>query len=418
MKILQISEADHSGGAERIAHDLHRSSLAQGNDSGMLVGYKRGGDPKVTPLVPERGVGRFCYRCLRFLERRSGVQAHSYWMAGSWLRRHPGNWDVIHLHNVHGSYFNLGLTPALARRASLIITLHDCWYFTGHCASVLDCEKWRDSCHPCCDIGRYPGMERDAAGYNLRRKKELFAKARPVLVTPSQWLRDLVQRSEVFRGFDCRVIHNGIDTGRFRPADKAAARERLGLPREKYLLLYVVNGGLNSSVYKDPDLLLAAVQRLQGGALADRFHLVVVGGKKEIPGSFDACVSQVGDTREGLETYYQAADVLVHPTKADSCSLVALEAMSCGLPVVTVRIGGVPEMVEHGVTGYVAAPGEVREFTEAIEGVLSSELRLSSMGRDAVERVRLRFSLEKMTGSYLDLYREIAVGSAAGRCGE
>ena len=417
MKILQISEADHSGGAERIAYDLHRSALARGHESRVLAGYKHGEDPKVTGLVPGGGVGRLCYRCLRYLERRSGVQARLYWMAGSWLRDNPENWDLIHLHNVHGSYFNLGLTPSLARRAPLVVTLHDCWYFTGHCASVFDCEKYRDSCHPCCDLGRYPGMERDAAGYNLRRKKALFAKARPVLITPSQWLAGLVQESAVFRGFDCRVIHNGIDTERFRPADKVALRGALGLPLDKYILLYVVNGGLNSSVYKDPDLLLASVQRLLSGPLAARFHLVVVGGTKEIPGLFDGCVSQVAEVREGLEHYYQAADLLVHPTKADSCSLVALEAMSSGLPVVTVRIGGVPEMVEHGVTGYVAAPGEVREFTEAIESILSSQLLLTSMGRSALERARLRFSLQKMTDSYLELYREIADGSGAGRSG-
>ena len=417
MNILQISEADHSGGAERIAYDLHRSALARGHESRVLAGYKHGEDPKVTGLVPGGGVGRLCYRCLRYLERRSGVQARLYWMAGSWLRDNPENWDLIHLHNVHGSYFNLGLTPSLARRAPLVVTLHDCWYFTGHCASVFDCEKYRDSCHPCCDLGRYPGMERDAAGYNLRRKKALFAKARPVLVAPSQWLAGLVQESAVFRGFDCRVIHNGIDTERFRPADKVALRGALGLPLDKYILLYVVNGGLNSSVYKDPDLLLASVQRLLSGPLAARFHLVVVGGTKEIPGLFDGCVSQVAEVREGLEHYYQAADLLVHPTKADSCSLVALEAMSSGLPVVTVRIGGVPEMVEHGVTGYVAAPGEVREFTEAIESILSSQLLLTSMGRSALERARLRFSLQKMTDSYLELYREIADGSGAGRSG-
>jgi glycosyltransferase involved in cell wall biosynthesis len=417
MKILQISEADHSGGAERIAYDLHRSALARGHDSRVLAGYKHGEDPRVTGLVPGEGLGRFCYRCLRYLERRSGVQARLYWMAGSWLREHPEAWDIIHLHNVHGSYFNLGLTPSLARRAPVVVTLHDCWYFTGHCASVFDCEKYRDSCHPCCDIGRYPGMGRDAAGYNLRRKKELFAQAQPVLVTPSQWLAGLVQESAVFRGFDCRVIHNGIDTERFRPADKVALRSALGLPLGKQILLYVVNGGLNSSVYKDPDLLLASVQRLLSGPLAARFHLVVVGGTKEIPEVFDGCVSQVAEVREGLEHYYQAADLLVHPTKADSCSLVALEAMSCGLPVVTVRIGGVPEMVEHGVTGYVAAPGEVREFTEAIESILSSQLLLTSMGRSALERARLRFSLQKMTDSYLELYREIADRSAAGRSG-
>jgi len=406
MKLLQVSEADHSGGAERIAYDLHRSSVAAGHDSRMLVGYKRGDDPRVTGLVPEKGLGRFCYRCLRWLEGRTGVQSHLYWMAGSWLHRNIDSLDLIHLHNLHGKYFNLELLPFLAEHTRVVCTLHDCWLFTGHCAYVFDCNKWTEDCHPCCDIERYPGMGRDAARYNLNRKRRLFHKSRPLLITPSQWLCDLVRKSSVFAGFDCRVISNGIASGRFSRGDKAAARNRLGLPTDKQIILYVVNGGLNASTYKDPDLLLAAVERLRTGPLAGRFHLVVVGGKKDIARLFDDCVSQVENTREGLETYYQAADLLVHPTKADSSSLVAMEAMSSGLPVVTTKVGGVPEVVEHGVTGYVTAPGAAREFSEAIEAVLSSPLSLATMGAAAVARVQRLFTLERMTGSYLDLYRE------------
>jgi len=416
MKILQVSQADHSGGAERIAHDLHRCSLAAGHDSRMLVGYKRGIDPTVTSLVPESGLGRFAYRCVRALERYSGAQAQLYWMAGSWLRRNIQGWDVIHLHNVHGQYFNLGLLPLLSRHSRVIFTLHDCWLFTGHCAYVFDCNKWTDDCHPCCDIARYPGMERDAAGYNLRRKKDIFSKARPLLITPSQWLCDLVQKSAIFRDFDCRVIYNGIDTTKFCRGDKSAARSRLRLPADKFVILYVVNGGLNSTSYKDPDLLLAALQRLLAGPIAGRFHLVVVGGKKHISSQFEPFVSQVEDTREGLEAFYQAADILVYPTKADNCPLVPMEAMSCGLPVVSTRIGGVPEVVEHGVTGYVTEPGDAREFAEAITAILSSESMLASMSMASVQRVEERFSLQGMTRAYFDLYQEKREGIRDKEC--
>jgi glycosyltransferase involved in cell wall biosynthesis len=362
-------------------------------------------------------LGRFAYRCVRALERYSGVQAQLYWMAGSWLRRNLHGCDVIHVHNVHGQYFNLGLLPFLSRHSRVIFTLHDCWLFTGHCAYVFDCDRWTDDCHPCCDIARYPGMERDAAGYNLRRKKDLFAKARPLLITPSQWLCDLVQKSAVFRDFDCRVIYNGIDTARFCRGDKSAARSRLRLPMDKYIILYVVNGGLNSTSYKDPDLLLAALQRLLTGPIAGRFHLVVVGGKKHIPTLLEPFVSQVEDTREGLEVFYQAADILVYPTKADNCPLVPMEAMSCGLPVVSTRIGGVPEVVEHGVTGYVTEPGDAREFAEAIAGILSSESLLASMSMASVQRVQERFSLEVMARAYFDLYQEKNGGIRDEGCG-
>jgi glycosyltransferase involved in cell wall biosynthesis len=415
MRLLQVSEADHGGGAERIAYDLHRSSVAAGHDSRMLVGYKHGEDSRITGLVPENGMRRFAYRCIRSIERHSGVQAHLYWMAGSWLRQNTDYPDLVHIHNVHGKYFNLGLLPFIAKRSRVIITMHDCWYFTGHCAYVFDCDKWMHVCHPCCDLERYPGMGRDAASYNLNRKKRIFSKVKPILVTPSQWLCDLVQKSEVFRGFDCRVIFNGIDTKRFHRGDKFAARDRLMLPIDKFIILYVVNGGLNSSYYKDPDLLLAAVTNLLDGPIANKFHLVVVGGIKKISNIFDKCLTQIANTREGLETYYQAADILVYPTKADNCPLVPMEAMSCGLPVVTTRIGGVPEVVEHRVTGYVTRPGDVREFSDAIEAILSSESLLTAMGLASAKRAKLFFTLERMTGSYFDLYREDINGTGAKR---
>ena len=408
MKLLQISESDHSGGAERIAYELHRSSVAAGHDSRMLVGYKRGDDPAVTGLVPEKGAGRFLYRCTRWLERRSGQQARHYWMAGAWLRQNPNDWDVFHLHNLHGKYFNLELLPVMAGQAKVVLTLHDCWLFTGHCAHVFDCNRWMTDCHPCCDIKRYPEMERDAARYNLDRKRSLLTKTAPVVVTPSRWLCCLVKKSRVFRNIDLdhRVIYNGIDTRRFCPGNKLAARSQLGLPVDKHLLLYVVNGGLNSSAYKDPALLLSTVEHLAARPLARKFHLVVVGGKKALSSAFVDCVSQIEDTREGLETFYQAADLLVYPTKADNCPLVPMEAMSCGLPVVSTRVGGVPEVVEHGVTGYVTGEGNAAEFSEAVERLISCDSLSRAMGRASIERAHKYFTLEKMASSYFNLYSE------------
>ena len=133
---------------------------------------------------------------------------------------------------------------------------------------------------------------------------------------------------------------------------------------------------------------------------------MVVGGKKAIPEGFDRCVTQVDDTREGLETFYQAADILVYPTKADNCPLVPMEAMSCGLPVVSTRVGGVPEVVSNGVTGYVTPPGDAAEFSRALEALLFSPSLLSAMGAAAVARVRDNFTMERMSNEYLRLYDE------------
>ncbi len=120
--------------------------------------------------------------------------------------------DLVHLHNLHGRYFDLRQLAPMSHRLPVVMTLHDEWTFTGHCAYALHGDRWRTGCGSCPDLDVYPAIRRDGTQANLRAKADIYARSRLHVSTPSQWLMDRARDSVLARGVvDWRVIHNGVD---------------------------------------------------------------------------------------------------------------------------------------------------------------------------------------------------------------
>jgi glycosyltransferase involved in cell wall biosynthesis len=411
MRILQVSFADINGGAEQVAWDLHQAYRHLGHQSLLVVGHKRSLDQaSVVNLVPKRLTPAwFRYRLTVETERHSGIQAMGYWMFDRWWRQNSQEWDIIHLHNLHSSYFDLGVLPQIAEATPVIQTLHDCWQLTGHCAYPIlvgkqGCMRWQHGCGKCPDLKAYPSVSRDGTAFNWRRKRRIYTHAQPVLVTPSRWLQSFVHTS-LLKELRCELIHNGVDTHRFKSGDQRQARLQLGLPKESKILLYVANGGLKSSLNRDPVLMLETLRKLIQSGNYPNTLLVALGGEETLPKDLAPWIIQRQFLRDNLESYYQAADIYLHATKADNFPMTILEAMASGLPTVTNNVGGCCEQVVEGETGFVVVPGDVEAFTSAVIQLLDRDY--AAMGQRASERARSDFSLSKMIENYLALYQDL-----------
>lgn len=270
--------------------------------------------------------------------------------------------DIIHLHNLHSNYINYTvlLSYIQKRRIKTIITLHDCWFFTGKCFHFLydGCLKWQENC------GRCPRKRKEQASLVFDFSKKVLAdkkrligdNANVQIVAVSEWLAAEARKS-ILRNRPISVIRNGIDLGVFQPQEINRAEKNI--PEDEFVLLAMANKWFapeNVNIVKE------LLDSLETG-----MRVIVVGCNGN-QASHDTRVTCLGRLNaQQLAQYYSLADVFVNLTKVDSFPTVNMEAISCGTPVVTFDSGGSRESIVEGVTGYVVPYGNVKLLVEKIE---------------------------------------------------
>jgi len=251
-----------------------------------------------------------------------------------------------------------------------------------------------------------PALRRDGTAFNWQRKQEIFRKSRLWLVCPSQWLADKVRQSILMPNADrLRVIPNGVDTSVFKPGDKAPARERLGWPQDAFIVMFAANS-VRQSIWKDYPTMREAI-RLAGekrGAQPIRFYSI-----GDIAPAEQAGVAKIEflPYRDSLAECYQAADAYLHATKADTFPSAIIEALACGVTVVATAVGGIPEQLIEGETGFLVPAGDAQALAERLAHLAQSPELLRTMGLAASRDAADRFSLGRMTSNYAQLYREV-----------
>jgi glycosyltransferase involved in cell wall biosynthesis len=404
VRILQISTADRAGGAEAVALSLHRALRARGHEAWLAVGYRRTDEEGVVEIG---GAGSRRGRALRdpsvTLDTLRGHEDFRFPASRRVLDLLLAPPDVVHVHNLHGGYFDLRALPELAAQAPLVATLHDAWLLTGHCAHPLDSDGWLRGCGGCPHLDTYPALRRDGTAFNLARKRAIYAGLELTVVTPSRWLMELVERSILAPAAVRReVIPNGVDLDVFRP----------GKPDGRSGLVFAAQGG-RANEFKDYPTLRAALERLsqpvEAVALGDPAT-----GVEQVGQSTVRAVGVVppGEVADRL----RAAALYVHPSRADTFPSGVLEALACGTPVVASRVGGIPEQVTDG-TGVLVEPGDPAALAGAIESLLADTARRERMCAAAAVDARARFALDRQVDAYVALYEQISSATAAQEVG-
>jgi glycosyltransferase involved in cell wall biosynthesis len=281
---------------------------------------------------------------------------------------------------------------------------------SGHCAHSLSCERWRTGCGHCPDLTIYPAIRRDATARNWRRKRQIYATARLNVATPSRWLMRKVEDSMLAPTVvDARVVPNGVDLDRFRPGDHRAARAMLGIDQTAWVIL-TVGIGIRDSRWKDYATLREAVGRITACARDQRMVVLALGeqGPSERVGQVEIRFVPFQSERNVVVDYYRAADVYVHAAHVDTFPTSVLEALACGTPVVATRVGGIPEQVDDGQTGFLVAPRDPEPLAgRTLQLLRDADLR-RAIGRSASETAQRRFGLAKQVDAYLGWYQELA----------
>jgi len=430
LNILQVSTKDIAGGAEGSAWNLFNAYRERGLDSWLAVGTKYSSDQDVFAIQNEEqrpGWIRFCRKVQglgqgssiypltqilgrlawlrepwRLVERYLGIDDFHYPGTRQLLVMPPVRPDIVHCHNLHGNYFDLRLLPWLSRQAPVIVNLRDAWLLSGHCAHSLGCDHWKTGCGNCPNLSTYPAVAVDSTAYNWRRKRDIYSKSHLYVTTVSKWLMDQVD-SSMLKGAKCRVIPNAIDLQVFCPGDRAAARDALKLSLNAKIVLLIAH-----STFKDLETMEAALALLKKHDNED-LVFICLGETGESRPLGQGNIRYLGVERDPrrMALYYQAADLYIHGAKAEAFGKTITEALACGTPVVATAIGGIPEQIEDGITGFLVRPLDAGHMGEVAQRVLADDALRRRVGQAAILHARQKYNLTRQVDEFLDWYAAV-----------
>jgi glycosyltransferase involved in cell wall biosynthesis len=449
LDVLMLNTLVGVGGAAAVALDLARAFRRHGHRCQIVAGWTVGTAEKALSLPLGHPYLRAaidwvvrCFGHIPFVQRRLAMLERlkqqlefplplhrEFDYAGPAGSRRllavlPRRPDVVHAHNLHGWHFDLRALPVISARAPVVLTLHDAWMLSGHCAHSFDCTRWKIGCGECPDLSIPVALPFDHSAENWRVKAAIYRKSRLRVATPSRWLMDKVQQSMLQPAvIEGRVIHNGVDTAVFKPGDRQKERRALGLPEDAIVLLFVANG-IKQNIWKDYSTLEAAIGRL--AVPVGRKVLFVALGEEGTPQRIgDAEIRFVAAVAAGDATaaYYRAADLYVHAARADTFPNVVIESLACGTPVVATAVGGIPEQIRSAggagadpafavadlarATGVLTPARNAEAFAAAISHLCADPATLVQLGRNAARDASERFDLDRQAGVYLEWFDEI-----------
>lgn len=412
LKILVIGTTDTQGGAARVGWDIGHELMSHGHDVKYIVGYKKSTHGYVYELS-KRWLTKWVDEHTRYNATSLVRHFRSYLLsntldfgASDEILNHP--WykeaDIIHLHNLHGNFFRFETLKKLDREKKVVWTLHDMWAVTGKCAYTEDQSEWSDGYHKCETLLSYPPTLWDNTRYMWEKKKTLYQQlSNTTIVSPSDWLSQIASQS-IVKHLPRVVIHNGIDQSVFTLHVKPALRSQLGLPQNKKIIAFVAQGGQS-----DPRKGWRYVQTIIAQYKdATDLHFLAIGDGQTVENLPNVTTIPFILDKKTLAKYYSASDLLLFTSLAENCPLVILEGMSCGLPIVSFDVGGVPELVLHKQNGYIAKYKDVEDLQNGVKWVLglgdTVRVKMSKANRARVEK---NFTTKIMVDKYEKLFNQL-----------
>ena len=354
LKILLLHDHLRSGGAARAAGRWAGLLWGRGEDIVQLAGDEspRGGN--LLTGKPERGLGRMAEWFTGKGGRKSGVEAKLHSLLQT-VRP-----ERIWFHNIAGGGkwgWSEEMVLIARQYAPVLWTLHDMWALGEGSESYWQEDSVVES------VRRH--------GSRVQRVCRESAKYPVTITAPSQWLADL---SKKITGQECDFLPNPIDLKIFSPGDRAAARRRWGLPEDGLVVL----AGADSLA--DPRKGFDLLREAWRSARRHGVTLALFGRHGENRPEEHYLGNLTTD--EEMVAAYRAADLYVHPARMENAPCTIQESLACGTPVLAFAVGGIPEMVISGKTGFLALQVGAVCLQEALDNALSDGNRLSNMRKE------------------------------------
>ena len=408
LKVAFINTCDFSGGAATAAHRLYMNLAKNSNvETHYIVSDKALLTSDIVSTHPTKW-RKYFEKIIDKASNALGLQYQWFPISSRIILKELRAFspDIIHIHNTHGGYFATPLFKKISKIAPVVWTLHDMWSLTNN-AAYTDHFEWKSlGSHPS-EKHEYPAIGIQLGNWLIRQKARIYAQSNMTLVTPSNWLRNLVLEAPVFQKKSVHHIPNGINLNIFYPKNKLHCREALDISTQDTVIIFSADR-LSNPRKGGTDLLfmLDKLEKISPGSIT---VLLLGFTDRSFTNHNNIIFKSLGYIYDKslLSICLSAADVLVLPTHADNLPNVLIEAIACGVPCVTYDVGGCAEIIEHNVNGYVIPKGDISSLSEAVHTLLVQPDIQLAFSIKAREKALAMFSVEKMSSHYMSLYQHI-----------
>ena len=315
------------------------------------------------------------------------------------------NADIIHLHWVAGMLFSPALLTAMSGK-KVIWTLQDENAFTGGCHYTGDCRAFETQCRDC-RLLKAPGQD-DASARCFALKKRIYPLLNPSFVALSARLAEKAKAGALLKGYPIMAILPPLDTERFQPPrDRFVLRGKLGLPEDDFIILSGCENLENPR--KNVKALFDALSLLseEHPNLSVTIMLYGYGQPPEL--GFPSRHFGYLENEADLEELYGAADLFVHTSLQDALGLTLCEAQACGTPTLCFDVGGCPETMLPGETGFLAAETNAKALAEKLREIIENRDNLGGM-RTAARSFALRcFDKHTIAAAYTEVFEKARI---------
>ena len=402
VQVLHVNTLDTTGGAAQVANDLIEHTRSRNS---FVVGFKTS---KRSNVIVFRNSTVVDFLLLVIDKIRSWLGMHTsiriklglndMWNGTySKLKKMKAyrEADVVHLHNIHGGFFDLSALPHIAREKKIVWTLHDMWMLTGGEAYTFDNDNFKLGIAETPFTSYYPLSDPyvDRRKHNLNTKKQVYqAIATSTCVVPvSYWLERCVRQSYVFENnIKVQTIFNGVNLSIFQN------RQERNWLRPRVLFFNSNNPFKGSSLFREIEQ-----------SIAQPFDLNLIGDA--LPGREPRLHYQFISSRQQLADIYNQSDIMVFPSLAENLALTVIEAMACGVCVVASNAGGIPEILQNDY-GYLFRVGDSGDLLDKLGRALKDPAETRSKGLLAEKVAKEKFDLARCAAEYEQLYLKLLDG--------
>lgn len=390
----------------------------QGIEAKLLVQEKKKSNSNVFEIAKTTWQKRLAFvrfirerLFFRFHEKNKEVRfAFSPANIGIDISQHPlvQEADILHIHWINFGFLSIeSLKKLIALNKPIVFTMHDMWLITGGCHHSGDCENYHKTCGNC--IQYLKNSSQNDLSFKIWTRKNTIFNPSPLamvidVVACSQWLANRAKKSSLFKNSKISSIPNPIDTNLFYQKGKHESRLQLGLPANKKLVLFVAMKV--SVLWKGFSYFEESLNLLKSDN--QELELIILGEAdnellEKLPYKSHT-LGRINDF-EKISTIYSAADVFVIPSIQENLPNTIMESLACGTPAVGFEVGGIPEMIEHKKTGFLAKYKSAESLAEGIQWILN-EADKEQLSKNCREKVLQNYSQEVVAMQYIEVYKQ------------